>query len=153
MVRVNFTCFPEKVRSGSKLQTIRPPRDDVHVGDSLQIWWTRRGLSAGRYCEPCALICQFEPATAAHFFKAHGGVQPHYVKLPQKLNEGVVTKFRIRMGATARRALGPFCIGSNVGTRGGPREAPNSSGRTDLRIRSRSSPFDLHYGIKGAGGL
>ncbi len=154
MVRVNFTCFPEKVRSGSKLQTIRPPRDDVHVGDSLQIWWTRRGLPAGRYCEPCALVCQFEPATAAHFFKAHGGVQPHYVKLPQKLNEGVVTeKFRIRMGATALTGspdLFLYWI-----KRGGrvldPREARQLI-RQDGFADSKSffAFFDLHYGIQKA---
>jgi|GEM_PF-4569340 len=153
MVRVNFTCFPEKVRSGSKTQTIRPPRDDLRVGDSLQIWWNRRGLPAGRYCEPCAVICRFEPATAAHFLKAHDGVQPHYVKLPQKLNEGVVTeKFRIVLGATA----GATSVSDPVVywiKRGGRRLDAQDARRLirdDGFADSESffAFFDLHYGIR-----
>ncbi|MBI2444850.1 hypothetical protein HYV43_00495 [Candidatus Micrarchaeota archaeon] len=153
LVRVNFTCFPEKVRTGSKRQTIRPPRDDVHVGDSLQIWWNRRGLPAGRYCEPCALVCVFEPASAAHFLKCHGGEQKHYVKLPQKLNEGVVTeKFKIEMGATAltgkRPDLALFWIRKD-GRVLDPRAARHLI-REDGFADSKSffAFFQRHYGIR-----
>jgi hypothetical protein len=152
MVRVNFTCFPEKVRTGSKRQTIRPPRDDVHVGDSLQIWWNRRGLPAGRYCEPCALVCVFEPASAAHFLKCHGGEQKHYVKLTQKLNEGEVTE-KFRIGATALTGspgLSLYWIKRN-GRVLDPREARRLI-RQDGFADSKSffAFFDLHYGIRKA---
>ena len=71
MVRVNFTCFPEKVRSGSKLQTIRPPRDDVHVGDSLGLGPSG---SVGRVHRPCAQSAN-SSRPRRRVFKAHGGAK------------------------------------------------------------------------------
>lgn len=153
MVRVNFTCYPDKVRTGSKTQTIRPPRDDIGLGDFLQIWWNRRGLVAGRYCEPCARCCVFELATAGHFFKTHNGVQQHFVQLPQKLYEGVCTeKFRIVMGATFLTAKEPgvayFWIKKN-GMELEPKEVRRLvklDGFSDSK--SFFSFFDFHYGIR-----
>ena len=153
MVKVNFTCFPEKVRTGSKLQTIRPPRDDVREGDRLQIWWNRRGLPAGRYCEPCALLCIFEPATAAHFLNKHRGEQMHYVKLPQKLNEGlVVEKFRIVLGASpgATSVSDPLVYWVKKDGRVLELQERRRLFRDDGFADAKSffSFFDLHYGIR-----
>lgn len=154
MVRVNFTCYPDKVRTGSKTQTIRPPRDDLRVGDLMQIWWNRRGLRAGRYCEPCARYCVFELATPEHFFKSHDGVQPHFVPLPQKLSDGICTeKFRIWMGATA--SAGPDGSGVFWIEKGGK---PLDAKATRQLIRRDGFPdaqsffafFDFHYKIRDA---
>ncbi|MBI5226389.1 hypothetical protein HY994_04080 [Candidatus Micrarchaeota archaeon] len=152
MVRVNFTCYPDKVRTGSKTQTIRPPRDDINVGDFLQIWWNRRGLIAGRYCEPCARYCVFELATPEHYFKSHEGVQQHYVALPQKLGEGVCTeKFKIWMGASAPLRPGDLESSFWIEKNGKPmalaaaRQLIARDGFPDSK--SFFAFFDFHYGI------